>query len=100
MNLGDHRIVECGGAGGLAMETNSNSKCPTCSGDSIEIMTAKDVALFLKISVKTVYSYANRKMLPTYWKFQNNVRFEKRQIIEWMKEHNQAIQIKSRGRVA
>jgi len=53
-------------------------------------MTAKEVAAFLKISVKTVYSYASRNMIPTYWKFQSNVRFEKQQIIEWMKQKNQA----------
>jgi len=63
-------------------------------------MTAKEVALFLKISVKTVYSYARRNMIPTYWKFQRSVRFEKRQIIEWMKEHNQAVTRKSGGRAA
>jgi excisionase family DNA binding protein len=63
---------------------------------SIEIMTAKEVASFLKISVKTVYSYARRNMLPTYWKFQNNVRFERRQILEWMKTRNQATPLKTR----
>src|SRR5437667_1343882 len=49
-------------------------------------MTAKEVATFLKISVKTVYSYARRNMIPMYWKFQTNVRFEKRQIIDWRRE--------------
>jgi excisionase family DNA binding protein len=62
-------------------------------------MTAKEVASFLKISVKTVYSYARRNMIPLYWKFQSNVRFEKRQIIDWMKEHNQAVP-KSKGHAA
>jgi excisionase family DNA binding protein len=63
-------------------------------------MTAKEVASFLKISVKTVYSYARRNMIPLYWKFQSNVRFEKRQIIDWMKEHNQAVRPKSKGQAA
>jgi excisionase family DNA binding protein len=76
------------------------SKCRICSAKSIEIMTAKEVASFLRISVKTVYSYARRNMIPTYWKFQNNVRFEKRQIVEWMKEYNQAAPLKPRRRVA
>ena len=57
---------------------------PTSPEGSVEIMTAKEVASFLKISVKTVYSYANRRMMPIYWKFQNNVRLEKQQIMEWM----------------
>lgn len=63
-------------------------------------MTAKEVASFLKISVKTVYSYAHRNMIPTYWKFQTNIRFEKRQILEWMQETNQATPQRSRRRVA
>jgi predicted DNA-binding transcriptional regulator AlpA len=79
---------------------DAGSRCPTCGADPIEIMKAKEVASFLKISVKTVYSYANRRMLPMYWKFQNNVRFEKRQIIEWMKEHNQAPRPKPHSRAA
>ena len=70
------------------------------STPAIEIMTAKEVASLLKISVKTVYSYARRNMIPTYWKFQSNIRFEKRQILEWMKEANQAATPKSRRRVA
>ena len=65
------------------------------STDSIQIMTAKEVATFLKISIKTVYSYANRGMMPIYWKFQTNIRFEKHQIIAWMKENNQAAPIKT-----
>jgi excisionase family DNA binding protein len=76
------------------MNRNSDPSMPEDA--SIEIMTAKEVASFLKISVKTVYSYARRNMLPTFWKFQNNVRFERRQIIEWMKTRNQAIPLKSR----
>jgi excisionase family DNA binding protein len=70
------------------------------STPAIEIMTAKEVASLLKISAKTVYSYARRNMIPTYWKFQNNIRFEKRQILEWMKEANQADPPRSPRRVA
>jgi len=66
----------------------------------IEIMTAKEVASFLKISVKTVYSYASRRMMPIYWKFQNNVRFEKQQILDWMRQNNQAVPTKAPRRVA
>ncbi len=67
---------------------------------SVEIMTAKEVASFLKISVKTVYSYASRRMMPIYWKFQNNVRFERQQILEWMRENNQAVPIRKTRRAA
>jgi excisionase family DNA binding protein len=67
---------------------------------AMEILTAKEVASVLKISVKTVYSYARRNMIPTYWKFQSNIRFEKQQILDWMKENNQAAPQKPRRRVA
>jgi excisionase family DNA binding protein len=70
------------------------------SKPAIEILTAKEVALLLKISVKTVYSYARRNMIPTFWKFQSNIRFEKQQILEWMKEANQAAPLRTRRRVA
>ena len=79
---------------------SDDSQCPSGSAPTVEIMTAKEVASFLKISVKTVYSYARRNMIPTYWKFQSNVRFEKRQILEWVKETNQATAKASRRRVA
>jgi excisionase family DNA binding protein len=80
--------------------TKELSNVRPCPDASIEIMTAKEVASFLKISVKTVYSYASRRMMPIYWKFQNNVRFEKQQIIEWMRENNQAQPTKPRVKVA
>ena len=76
------------------------SRSRPSSTAAIEILTAKEVASLLKISVKTVYSYARRGMIPTYWKFQSNIRFEKQQILEWMKEANQATPSKSRGRAA
>jgi predicted DNA-binding transcriptional regulator AlpA len=79
----------------VAMNPNSGDKNTTSSTDSIQIMTAKEVASFLKISIKTVYSYASRGMMPIYWKFQNNIRFEKHQIIAWMRENNQAAPIKT-----
>ena len=79
---------------------SDESQHPPISTLAIEIMTAKEVASFLKISVKTVYSYAQRNMIPTYWKFQSNIRFERRQILEWMQETNQATPQRSRRRVA
>jgi len=65
-------------------------KCPSCAASAVELMTAKEVAAFLKISIKTVYAYAERGTMPVYWRFQRNVRFEKRQIMDWMQRHNQA----------
>ncbi len=69
------------------MDSRSERSKPSTSVEpSVEILTAKEVASFLKISVKTVYSYASREMMPVYWKYQANIRFEKNQILEWMQK--------------
>jgi excisionase family DNA binding protein len=83
-----------------AHQSPIESQSRLSSTAAIEILTAKEVASLLKISVKTVYSYARRNMIPTYWKFQSNIRFEKQQILEWMKETNQATLQKPRRRIA
>ncbi len=79
---------------------SASSKCPSSTPYVPQIMTAKEVAEFLKISVKTVYSYAEREMMPVYWRFQRNVRFERRQIIEWIEKRNDRSRTKPHGRVA
>lgn len=45
----------------------------------------KEVKELLRIDVKTVYSYAQRGLLP-YVKIQSNLRFVKREIVKRMKE--------------
>ncbi len=52
-----------------------------------EIMTAKELEAFLKIDVKTIYSYVQRGLIP-YVRIQSNVRFVGRQIFDWIGEHN------------
>src|SRR6266478_4944926 len=51
-----------------------------------ELLTAKEVEELLRIHVKTVYSYAQRGLLP-YVKIQSNLRFVKSEILKWMEEH-------------
>ncbi|HEY4360350.1 MAG TPA: type IV secretion system DNA-binding domain-containing protein [Bryobacteraceae bacterium] len=56
------------------------------SADPDEMLTAKEVEELLRIDVKTVYSYAQRGLLP-YVKIQSNLRFVKSEILKWMAEH-------------
>ena len=55
------------------------------AGDPGELLTAKEVEELLRIDVKTVYSYAQRGLLP-YVKIQSNLRFVKSDILKWMEE--------------
>jgi len=52
-----------------------------------ELMTAKDLEALLKIDVKTIYAYVQKGLIP-YVRIQSNVRFVKRQIFDWIGEHN------------
>ncbi len=54
--------------------------------DPQELMTAKEVEELLRIDVKTVYSYAQRGLLP-YVKIQSNLRFIRSEVLKWMEEH-------------
>lgn len=53
---------------------------PASSG---ALLTAKDLHAMLQISVKTIYRYAQRGLIP-YIKIQSNVRFMRHEIIEWI----------------
>ena len=52
-------------------------------GQAGEMFTAKELQQLLKISVKTIYGYAQRGLIP-YVRIQSSVRFPKRQILEWI----------------
>jgi predicted site-specific integrase-resolvase len=52
-----------------------------------EMLTAKDLEVLLKIDVKTIYNYVQRGLIP-YVKIQSNLRFVKRQILEWIEAQN------------
>ena len=52
-----------------------------------EILKAQDIAKALQISVKTVYAYAERGLIP-YIRIESNLRFPKREILAWLEERH------------
>jgi predicted DNA-binding transcriptional regulator AlpA len=52
-------------------------------GEMPEMLTARDLEALLKIDVKTIYSYVQQGLIP-YVRIQSNVRFDKREILEWI----------------
>jgi len=52
-----------------------------------EFFTARDLEAFLKIDVKTIYSYVQRGLIP-YVRIESNIRFSKHQVLEWLAERN------------
>lgn len=67
-------------ARGLVVATTSlgtiEKWSPSSWQDAPELLTARDLEALLKIDVKTIYSYAQRGLIP-YVKIQSNVRFPK-----------------------
>jgi predicted DNA-binding transcriptional regulator AlpA len=55
------------------------------SGKSNDLLTAKELEELLRIDVKTIYSYAQRGLIP-YVKIQSNLRFVRSDIMTWMAE--------------
>ena len=53
---------------------------------SERLMTARELASILAISPKTIYSYAERHMIP-HFKIEANVRFRGRDVAEWLRNH-------------
>ena len=53
---------------------------------SEQLMTARELASILAISPKTVYSYAERNMIP-HFKIEASVRFRGRDVAEWLYNH-------------
>jgi len=51
--------------------------------DIEELVTAKELEALLKIDVKTIYRYVQNGFIP-YVRIQSNVRFRKREIVEWL----------------
>jgi excisionase family DNA binding protein len=50
-----------------------------------EILTAEDLEAFLRIDVKTIYSYVQRGIIP-HMRIESNVRFSKHQVMRWLEE--------------
>jgi predicted DNA-binding transcriptional regulator AlpA len=66
-------------------EVNDVRGDPSLS-ENKEILTAKELESLLKIDIKTIYSYAQKGLLP-YVKIQSNLRFVRSEILKWMAEH-------------
>jgi len=62
--------------------------------DIPEMLTAKELEALLKIDQKTIYGYVQRGLIP-YVRIQSNVRFPKRQIIEWIEQQNYRLHSKN-----
>jgi predicted DNA-binding transcriptional regulator AlpA len=67
------------------LEAKAAGREDTAPG-SREVLTAKELEGLLKIDVKTIYSYAQRGLLP-YVRIQSNLRFLKAEIVKWIEEH-------------
>jgi excisionase family DNA binding protein len=55
--------------------------------NSERLMTARELASILAISPKTIYSYAERNMIP-HFKIEASVRFRGRDVAEWLHKHS------------
>jgi Helix-turn-helix domain len=47
----------------------------------------KSVEAFLRIDVKTIYSYVQRGLI-LHMRIESNVRFSKHQVLQWLKERS------------
>ena len=56
-------------------------------GQDGEMFTAKELQQLLKISIKTIYGYVERGLIP-YVRIQSNLRFPRRQILEWIERQS------------
>lgn len=50
-----------------------------------EFLTAKELEAILKIDVKTIYPYVQKGLIP-YVRIQANLRFSKREILDWIEK--------------
>lgn len=48
-----------------------------------ELLTAKELEVFLRIDVKTIYGYVQRGLIP-YVRIQTNLRFPKQEVLAWL----------------
>lgn len=57
------------------------------------LLTAQEVAEATKISVKTIYRYAQQGLIP-YVRIQSNLRFHEAEIREWIEEQTYRIRLR------
>jgi excisionase family DNA binding protein len=66
------------------VKPSDRNSAPSSRSDELgEMLTAKELERLLKISVKTLYRYVQRGLIP-YVRVKSNVRFPKQQILEWI----------------
>lgn len=70
----------------MQLKASRSNLCPH-SQTMPEFLTAKELEAVLKIDVKTIYTYVQRGLIP-YVKIQSNVRFSKREILEWIERQS------------
>jgi len=52
-----------------------------------EMLMARDLEALLQIDRKTIYSYAQRGLIP-YVRIQSNLRFRRTEINDWIEKHS------------
>ena len=52
-----------------------------------EMLTARELEAILQIDRKTIYSYAQRGLIP-YVRIQSNLRFRRAEINDWIEKHS------------
>ena len=52
-----------------------------------EMLTARDLESFLKVDVKTIYRYVREGLIP-YVRIQSNLRFIRKEILDWVDEQS------------
>lgn len=70
------------------MQTQENSgRGPNRSEAIPEFLTARELEAILKIDAKTIYTYVQKGLIP-YVRIQRNVRFSKREILDWIEKQS------------
>jgi excisionase family DNA binding protein len=60
---------------------------PSAEPGTPEMLTARDLEALLQIDRKTIYSYAQRGLIP-YVRIQSNLRFRRTEIEGWIEKHS------------
>ncbi len=64
---------------------HSTPEMQAASGE--KLLTASELEAWLEIDRKTVYTYAQKGLIP-YIKIQSNLRFRRSEILEWLESHS------------
>jgi excisionase family DNA binding protein len=67
----------------MGITVPANEAASGAFADIPEFLTAQEVGALLQIDVKTIYKYVQRGLIP-YIRIQSNLRFRKREVLEWI----------------